>query len=90
MREIPEDIRATVEDLFEDSLMRPFRNDEAKRLVARAILAERERYQWQPIETAPHGAAGKPSTYGPSSQARSFLSEVLDCDVEELGGQPNG
>lgn len=42
-RTIPEDIHATVEDIFENDWMRPFRNDEAKTVVAEAILAERKR-----------------------------------------------
>jgi hypothetical protein len=50
---IPEDISATVEDVFENEWMRPFRNDEAKAVVANALLAERERSQWRPIDTAP-------------------------------------
>lgn len=52
--EIPEDIMQAARDLVGDYLdISDRRNAQLAKFVAKAILAERQRDQWQPIETAP-------------------------------------
>jgi hypothetical protein len=49
---IPVDIRETAKEVLHKACRTIFK-DEAINIIAQAILAERERNEWQPISTAP-------------------------------------
>ena len=51
MSDIPEDIRRQARDAVVQCVSET--TDEKTHIIARALLAERERDRWQPIETAP-------------------------------------
>lgn len=94
---IPEDIRKMVDDLL-DLAISSGDDVSTEQMMARAILEDRERSQWQPIETAPTGAKGVAwmmLAYGPEGDQTTgmgmrFHDKFYAASTFYVGGHSDG